>query len=116
MTIPAQPFGATVTPAQRISALFKRLRTEGENAEILNQLGLAYQEVGDLFGAQDSFTRARALAPDNPQYAHNMALLQKDRRDLPAARQAMSDYLRLETNSAERQKVIENPALKELLP
>ena len=116
MTIPAQTFSATLTPAQRISALFKRLRAEGENAEILNQLGLAYQEVGDLFGAQDSFTRARALAPDNPQYAHNMALLQKDRRDLPAARQAMSDYLRLETNSAERQKVIENPALKELLP
>jgi hypothetical protein len=114
-TISTPTFDSTLAPAQRISVLFKRLRIEGQSPEVLNELGLAYQEVGDLFGARDSFTRARTLAPDNPDYAYNMASLQRQRRDMPSARQAMADYLRLEKNADKRQKVLDNPALRDIL-
>ncbi len=113
MALPA--IEESITPAQRISALFKRLRTEGDQPELMNQLGIAYQEVGDLFGARDSFTRARTLAPDNPVYAYNMAMLHRQRKDLPAAREAMADYLRLETDALQRQTVLADPAMKDLL-
>jgi tetratricopeptide (TPR) repeat protein len=113
----AQPIVDTsMTPAQRISVLFNQIRTEGENAELLNELGLAYHQIGDLYGALDALTRARARAPNDPAIAYNMAVLQRDRRDMPAARRAMADYLRLETDEAERQRVLANPSLRDLLP
>ena len=105
-----------LTPAQRAGVLFNRLRVEGPSGELLNELGLAYQQIGDTFGALDAFNRARALAPNDAAIAYNLALLQRDRRDHLAARRAMSDYLRLETDPQERQKVLDNPSLKEILP
>jgi hypothetical protein len=120
--LPAAPSPApnedlsTLTPAQRASVLFKRLRTEGPNAELLNELGLAYQQIGDTYGALDAFSRARTLAPNDAAIAYNTALLQRDRRDYLAARRAMADYLRLERDLDERQKALDNPGLKDILP
>ncbi|MCL4505104.1 MAG: hypothetical protein M1434_04100 [Chloroflexi bacterium] len=113
---PGRDFGVALTPAQRISVLYKQVRNDGENAELHNELGLAYQEVGDLYSALDSFIRARALAPGNPVYAYNLALLQRIRKELPSARKSIADYLQLETNPVERQHVLDNPALQDLLP
>jgi hypothetical protein len=110
------PIGAPPTPAQRISDLFRRMRTEGQSPALLNEMGLAYQEIGDLYGALDAFTRARTLAPADAASALNLALLQRARKDLPAARQAMADYLRLEVDPDARQKMIDSPALRDLLP
>ncbi|MCL5997684.1 MAG: hypothetical protein M1546_16745 [Chloroflexi bacterium] len=106
----------SLTPGQRISQLFTQIRAQGENADLLNELGLAYQEIGDLYGALDALTRARALDPEDPDIAYNMALLQRDRKDWAAARRAMADYLRLETDEAERQKVRDTPAFNDILP
>jgi hypothetical protein len=107
---------STLPPAQRAGILFNLLRTEGSSGELLNELGLAYQQIGDTFGALDAFTRARALAPNTAAIAYNMALLQRDRRDFLAARRAMADYLRLEADPMERQKILDNPNLKDILP
>jgi tetratricopeptide (TPR) repeat protein len=106
----------TLTPAQRAGVLFNRLRSEGPSGDLLNELGVAYQQIGDTFGALDAFTRARALAPNDAAIAYNLAILQRDRRDFLAARRAMADYLRLETDPAERQKVLDSPGFKEILP
>jgi hypothetical protein len=106
---------SSLPPGQRISLMFKRLRTEGQNAELLNELGLAYQELGDLNGALDAFTRAHDLAPSDADIVYNLAILQRDRRDMPGARRAMAEYLQLETNPDERQKVLDNPSLKNLI-
>jgi hypothetical protein len=111
-----EPDLSTLTPAQRAGVLFNRLRRDGPSGELLNELGLAYQQIGDTFGALDAFNRARSLAPNDAAIAYNLALLQRDRRDFLAARRAMADYLRLETDPVERQKVLDNPALKEILP
>jgi tetratricopeptide (TPR) repeat protein len=113
---PAVQDMSTLTPAQRAGVLFNRLRTQGSSGELLNELGLAYQQIGDTFGALDAFTRARALAPNTAAIAYNLALLQRDRRDFLAARRAMADYLRLEADPAERQKALDNPGLKDILP
>ncbi len=112
---PVQDLGP-LTPAQRAGVLFNRLRIEGPSGELLNELGLAYQQIGDTFGALDAFNRARTLDPNDAAIAYNLALLQRDRRDFLAARRAMADYLRLETDPQERQKVLDNPSLKEILP
>ena len=109
-------YNAALTPAQRISVLYRQVRNDSGNAELQNELGLAYQEVGDLYSALESLTRARALAPDNPAYAYNLALLQRVRKDMPAARKVFADYLQLETDPVEHQKALENPALRDLLP
>jgi hypothetical protein len=106
----------SMTPAQRISVLFNQMRAQGENADLLNELGLAYQELGDHYGAMDAFSRARTLAPDDPDIAYNMALLHRDRRDVAAARRLMAEYLRLETDQVERQRALNNPALRDLMP
>ncbi len=104
-----------MTPAQRISLLYPRLRNDADNPALHNELGMAYQQVGDLYSALDSLNRARALAPRNAEYAYNLALLQRARKDMASARRALADYLQLETDAAERQKVLDDPALRNLL-
>ena len=95
--------------------LFNRIRVEGQNADLLNDLGLAYMEVGDLGGALDAFTRARQLNPNDADIAYNLLLLHLSRKDASAARSTMQDYLRLETNAVDLERVRNDPRFKELL-
>ena len=118
-TTTANPYAgfpiAPTSAGQKIGLLFNRLRAEGQSADLLNDLGLAYMDVGDMGGALDAFTRARQLNPDDADIAYNMLLLHISRKDVPAARSTMQDYLRLETNTDDRQRVMSNPKFKELL-
>ncbi len=112
---PMPAVDASMTPAQRISLLYPRLRSDADNPALHNELGMAYQQVGDLYSALDSFNRARALAPRNAEYAYNLALLQRARKDMASARRALADCLQLQTDAAERQKVLDDPALQDLV-
>ena len=104
-TLPAAAVGAIATPAQKIGSLFNRMRTEGPTADLLNDLGMAYMDVGDLGGALDSLTRARDLAPSDADIAYNLVLLHRARKDTPNARSMMQEYLKLETNPADADRV-----------
>ncbi|NJM42417.1 MAG: hypothetical protein HC853_17605 [Anaerolineae bacterium] len=99
------PVDPLSTPAQKIGALFNRMRTEGPSADLLNDLGMAYMDVGDLGGALDAFTRARDLAPNDADIAYNLVLLHRARKDTGSARNMMQEYLRLETNPADVERV-----------
>jgi len=100
---------------QKIGILFNRIRNEGASADLLNDLGLAYMDVGDLGGALDAFSRARQLNPTDADIAYNLMLLHLNRKDKTAARASMQDYLRLETNTDDLERVRNNPKFKELL-
>lgn len=106
----------SLPPGQRISLLFNRIRTQGPSAELLNELGLAYQQVGDYDGALDALARAWQLSPSDPAIVYNLALLHRDRNNLSEARRMMTQYLQLESDPAERQRVLNNPRLRNLLP
>ena len=103
------------TPAQRIGDLFNRIRIEGPNAELLNELGLAYMEVGDLGGALDSLSRAHDLDPNDADIAFNLMLLHRTRKDNDNARRMMAKYLALETNPADAERVRNDPRFRDLL-
>lgn len=105
----------TASAGQKIGMLFNRIRNEGASADLLNDLGLAYMDVGDLSGALDAFTRARQLNAADADIAYNLMLLHLNRKDKAAARASMQDYLRLETNAADLERVRNNPKFKELL-
>ncbi len=107
---------AKLTPGQRVGVLFNRIRAEGESAQTLKELAQALKEVGDWGGALDSLTRARAIAPDDPDLAYNLMVLYRERRDMTAARRMMEEYLRLETDPKALAAVRDNPRFKDLLP
>lgn len=104
-----------LTPAQRVGVLFNRLRAEGESAQTLKAMALALKEVGDWGGALDSLTRARSVAPRDPEIAYNLMVLYLERRDMTAARRMMQEYLRLETDPNELAALRNNPNFKDLL-
>jgi Flp pilus assembly protein TadD len=79
-------------------------------------LGLAYQDASDLDGALEALSRARQLALDDPDITYNLALLQRDRGDTEAARRLVAEYLKLEPDEAERDKVWADPTLTDILP
>jgi hypothetical protein len=106
----------SLSPGQRIGVLFNRLRAEGDNPQVLSDLGLAYLQVGDLYGAAEALTRARALAPTDADIAYNLMLVQLERKDMNAAKALMSEYLRLETNADDLAIVRNSPRFKSLLP
>ena len=110
------PIDPSIPPGQRISLLFGRIRAQGASASLLNELGLAYQQIGDFDGALDAMSRARLMAPYDPDIAYNLALLFRDRNNVAEARRMMGEYLRLERDPAERQRVLDNPRLQSLLP
>ncbi len=110
------PIDPSIPPGQRISLLFNRIRAQGPSADLLNELGLAYQEIGDYDGALDALGRARQLSPSDPDIAYNVALLHRDRNNLSEARRMMAEYLRLEQDPDERRRVLDNPRLRALLP
>ena len=114
-TPPINTIGVVTTPAQKIGALFNRIRTEGPSADLLNDLGMAYMDVGDLGGALDSLTRAREIAPADADIAYNLVLLHRARRDTPSARRMMQEYLRLETNPADVERVRGDARFSDLL-
>lgn len=105
-----------LTPGQRVGVLFNRIRTEGENPQWLNELGLAFMEIGDWGGAMDVLTRARTIAPNDPDIVYNLILLYRRRNNFTAARAMMQEYLRLETDPQALDAVRNDPRLKELLP
>jgi hypothetical protein len=109
------PVDPLSTPAQKIGALFNRMRTEGPSADLLNDLGMAYMDVGDLGGALDAFTRARDLAPNDADIAYNLVLLHRARKDTGSARNMMQEYLRLETNPADVERVRGDARFSDLL-
>ena len=113
--IPTAPIGALATPAQKIGALFNQMRMEGPNAELLNDLGMAYMEVGDLGGALDALTRARELAPNDADIAYNLVLLHRARKDTASARSMMQEYLKLETNPADVERVRNDVRFSDLI-
>jgi tetratricopeptide (TPR) repeat protein len=113
--MPASPVGSIATPAQKIGALFNRMRTEGPSADLLNDLGMAYMDVGDLGGALDAFTRARDLSPKDADIAYNLVLLHRARKDTPNARSMMQEYLRLETNPADVERVRADARFSDLI-
>jgi hypothetical protein len=112
----SEPPLESLSPGQRIGVLFNRLRTEGDNPQVLSDLGLAYLQVGDLYGAAEALTRARTLAPADADITYNLMLVQLERRDTNAAKALMGEYLRLETNADDLAIVRNNPRFKSLLP
>lgn len=106
---------AALSPGQRVGVLFNRVRYEGENPQLLNDLGLAYADLGDYGGALDALTRARALAPRDADIAFNLAQVHLGRKDVNAAREMLQEYLRLETDPAEVARVRETPRFQQLL-
>ena len=114
-TVLAEPF-ETLSPGRRIGVLYNRLRAEGDSAKLLNDLGLAYMEVGDTWGAVEMFDRGRAIAPNDADLAYNLMLAQLQGNDMNAARKQMSDYLRLETDPDDAARVRNTPRFKDLLP
>jgi hypothetical protein len=114
--IPANVDMNTLSPGQRIGVLFNRIRNEGASAELLNELGMAYMDIGDTGGALDAFNRARELDPNDADVAYNMMLLALQRKDTNSAKQLMLDYLRLETNAGDVERVRNDPRFHEILP
>ena len=87
---------APVTPAQHVIALQQRLRHEGKSCTLWLDLAGAYGEIGDLGAALDALERARAAEPADPGVLLAIAGVQRARRDLPAARIALQEYLALQ--------------------
>lgn len=106
---------STLTPGQRVGVLFNRVRSEGENPQLLNDLGMAFADLGDYGGALDALTRARTLAPQDADIAFNLAQVHLGRSDMDAARAMLHEYLRLETDPAEAARVRETPRFERLL-
>lgn len=109
------PLEPGATPAMRVGHYFNRLLLEGDQSDILNELGMAYMDVGDLGAALDALQRARALAPNDPDVIYNQMRARLARGDVPGARRAMAEYLRSETNSADREATLNDPRFKALL-
>jgi hypothetical protein len=105
----------SLTPGQRIGVLYNLIRSQGESADLLSELGMAYLDVGDLGGALDSLVRARTLAPNDADVAYNLMLVHLARRDTNSARQMMSEYMCLEQNPEDLARVRENPRFRDLL-
>jgi hypothetical protein len=114
--IPANVDMATLSPGQRIGVLFNRIRNEGASAALLNDLGMAYMDIGDTGGAMDAFNRARELDPNDADVAYNLMLLAVQRKDVAGAKAMMREYLRLETNAADAERVRNDPRFKDVLP
>ncbi len=110
------PFAPKPTAAQRAATLVNRVRTEGESLALLLELGGAYREVGDYGGAFEVYNRAHALAPENAEIALNLAIVHRALKNLPAARAAMADYVRLETNADQLSALRANAQWRELMP
>ncbi len=107
---------ARLTPGQRVGVLFNRIRTEGEDAQLLSGLALALMEIGDWGGALDSLKRAHTIAPHDPDVVYNLMMVYRERRNMAAARQMMQEYLRLEANPDKLSAVRSDPRLRDLLP
>lgn len=114
--IPANVDMKTLSPGQRVGVLFNRIRNEGESAALLNELGMAYLDIGDTGGAMDAFTRARELDPNDADVVYNLMQLSLQRRDMAGAKQMMHDYLRLETNAGDVERVRNDPRFRDILP
>ena len=93
-------------------ALVARMAAEGENADTLNELGLAYRDAGDLDAAVEAFERARSLAPDDADIAYNLVLVYDDCYDMASAVDAMNEYLRLERDPVQRQEAQSSPVFR----
>lgn len=109
------PLDANATPAQRVGHYFNRLLAEGDRSDILNELGLAYMDVGDLSAATDALDRARALAPADADIAYNLMRASLARGDTSGARRMMAEYLRLETNPDDRAATLADPRFSSLV-
>ncbi|MEO6062777.1 MAG: hypothetical protein ABIQ99_12640 [Thermoflexales bacterium] len=109
------PLNLDATPAQRVGHYFNRLLIEGDRPEVLNDLGLAYLDVGDTGASIDAFQRAQSLAPADADIAYNLMRARVARGDTGGARKAMADYLRLETNASDRETTLADPRFKWLL-
>lgn len=109
------PYTAPLTPAQKIGVIYGAMRTQGESPRLLTELGKAFQQVGDLGGALDALTKARALAPYDANIAFNLATLYRDRKDLNTAREMMAEYMRLETDSNDLAQIRANPNFRDLI-
>jgi hypothetical protein len=120
--VPAVNVGApmtilpNMTPAQKIGVFFTRLRNDGPNPQLLSEMGKAYYEVGDLGASLDAFSRARDMAPNNPEITLNLARVHISRKDTMAARSMIAAYFVLESNETAKRNVLTNPELKPYLP
>jgi Flp pilus assembly protein TadD len=88
---------------------------EGDRSDVLNDLGLAYLDVGDTGAAIDALRRAQSLAPGDADIAYNLMRAMVARGDTAGARKAMAEYLRLETNASDRETTLADPRFKGLL-
>lgn len=109
------PLELDATPAQRVGHYFNRLLIEGDRSDVLNDLGLAYLDVGDTGAAIDALRRAQSLAPADADVAYNLMRALVARGDTAGARKTMAEYLRLETNAADRETTLADPRFKGLL-
>jgi hypothetical protein len=114
--IPANVDMNTLSPGQRIGVLFNRIRNEGASAALLNELGMAYMDIGDTGGAMDAFSHARELDPNDADVVYNLMLLALQRKDTNSSKQLMRDYLRLETNAGDVERVRNDPRFAGILP
>ena len=68
-----------------IDAFSSVLETEPDNAEVYNNMGVAYSCLGDFEHAENIYTKAIALAPDMAQAYINLSDLYFKAGDLPSA-------------------------------
>ena len=92
---------------EAVSAFRKRIRKEGADLQALNGLAIAYNELGKPDLAAEMFSRALAIAPDDPVTLNNIgfaALRRADkhlaRRYLERARIGGSGFEKIEGNLA----------------
>ncbi len=104
-----------LTPGQRLSFYYEKVRRHGETAHDLNEMAAALMEIGDWWGAQSWLNRARTLDPRNADVVLNLATLHYRRRDYDAARDLLREYLRLETNPEKLARVQRSDMLRALL-
>jgi Tfp pilus assembly protein PilF len=72
--------------AKAVTAFRAALRRDGPTAPVLNGLAIAYAELGRPAEAADMFSRALAIAPDDPATLNNIGFAALRRADTVLAR------------------------------
>ncbi|RMG78572.1 MAG: tetratricopeptide repeat protein, partial [Bacteroidetes bacterium] len=70
---------------EEINRLEEKLKTQPDNADLYNEIGLKYFELGELTKAEEYFVKAMEINPQNPKYCYNAGTLMAMQNKLPEA-------------------------------
>jgi tetratricopeptide (TPR) repeat protein len=70
---------------EEINRLEEKLKTQPDNADLYNEIGLKYFELGKLTKAEEYFVKAMEINPQNPKYCYNAGTLMAMQNKLPEA-------------------------------